>query len=130
MVQQIQTDDAPPPFSNYSQATAVAADASLVFVSGQVGVTADGTLADGEAGQHEQCWRNILAILSAGGLGPDDILEVHGYVTGPNGVPLFRENRDRMLGGAKPASTLLIVSGLADPAWLVEISVVAAGKIS
>lgn len=130
MVQQIHTDNAPPPFSNYSQATAVSSDASFVFVSGQVGVSADGTLADTESGQHEQCWRNILAILAASGLGPDDILEVTGYVTSPGGVPLFRENRDRMLGGAKPASTLLIISGLADPAWQVEISVVAAGKIS
>ena len=130
MVQHLHTNDAPPPFSNYSQGTAISSDASFVFVSGQVGVSADGVLADSEAGQHDQCWRNILAILEASGLGPDDILEVTGYVTSPSGVPLFRESRDRMLGGAKPASTLLIISGLADPAWLVEISVVAAGKIS
>lgn len=130
MVMYLHTDTAPPPFSNYSQATAAPADASVVCVSGQVGVDAFGALADGEEAQHEQCWRNILAILSAHGLGADDILEVHGYVTGQSGVPLFRKVRDAMLGGAKPASTLLIISGLADPAWQVEISVTAAGELS
>lgn len=128
MVKQIGTENAPPPFSNYSQATSVPADASFVYLSGQVGVGVDGVLASGEEGQHEQCWANILAILEASGLGPNDILEVTGYVTGPSGVPLFRQVRDKMLGGARPAATLLIISGLADPAWQVEISVVAAGK--
>ena len=130
MVKRISTDKAPPPFSNYAQATSVPADAPIVYVSGQVGVDVDGVLADGEEAQHEQCWKNILAILDASGLGPDDILEATGYVTGPSGVPLFRQMRDKMLGGAKPASTLLIISGLANPDWLVEVSVVAAGKVS
>lgn len=130
MVKQISTESAPPPFSNYSQATSVPADASFVYLSGQVGVSVDGVLASDEEGQHQQCWANILAILDATGLGADDILEVTGYVTGQSGVPLFRQVRDRMLGGAKPASTLLIISGLADPAWQVEISVVAAGNVA
>lgn len=130
MVRYLHTDAAPPPFSNYSQATAVPADASIIYVSGQVGVDAAGDLAPSEEGQHEQTWRNILAILAAHGLGSEDILEVHGYVTGPSGVPLFRKVRDAMLDGARPASTLLIISGLADPAWQVEIAVVAAGEIS
>ncbi len=127
MVEYIQTDTAPPPFSNYSQATAVPADAQLVYLSGQIGVDAEGQVAADEEGQHEQCWKNILAILSAKNLGPEHILEVHGYVTDRSGLPIFRTVRDRMLGGAKPASTLLIVSGLASPDWVVEITVVAAG---
>ena len=130
MVKYLHTDDAPPPFSNYSQATSAPADASIVCVSGQVGVDLMGNLADTEEGQHEQTWRNILAILKASDLGPEDVLEVTGYVTGQSGVPIFRKVRDKMLGGAKPASTLLIISGLADPAWQVEISVTAAGKTS
>lgn len=127
MVEYLHTDEAPPPFSNYSQGTAVPADAQLVYLSGQVGVDKEGRLAADEEGQHAQCWKNILAILAAKGLGPEHILEVHGYVTGPSGLPLFRKVRDSMLNGAKPASTLLIISGLASPDWLVEISVVAAG---
>jgi len=126
MVSYIQTDEAPPPFSAYSQAVSVPAGARTLHVSGQVGVTPDGTLLEGEEAQHEQTWRNILAILAADGMGPADIVHAQGFITGPSGVPLFRTVRDRMLGGARPASTLLIVAGLADPKWLVEISVIAA----
>jgi enamine deaminase RidA (YjgF/YER057c/UK114 family) len=126
MLKSLLTDRAPPPFSAYSQAVEVSVDSRLVFVSGQVGANADGSLVADEAGQHEQCWGNILAILAAGGLGAKDIVAVEAFVTTQSGVALYRETRDRMLKGARPASTLLIVAGLADPNWLVEISVVAA----
>ncbi len=125
-LKKIRTDTAPPPFSAYSQAVAVASGMRLLHVSGQVGVTPDGTLADGEEAQHEQVWRNLLAILAADGMNADDIVSVDAYVTRQSGVALYRQVRDRMLDGATPASTLLIVSGLADPSWLVEIAVVAA----
>jgi enamine deaminase RidA (YjgF/YER057c/UK114 family) len=41
-------------------------------------------------------------------------------------VPIYRQVRDRMLEGAEPASTLLVISSLADPKWHVEIQVAAA----
>jgi enamine deaminase RidA (YjgF/YER057c/UK114 family) len=41
-------------------------------------------------------------------------------------VALFRDVRDRTLGAAKPASTLIIVAGLARPEYLVEIEAIAA----
>ncbi len=126
MIRELHTDTAPQPFSNYSQAVEVPPGHRLVAVSGQVGVDPQGHLAENEAGQHEQTWRNVLAILQTAGLGPDDIVAATGYITGPEGVPTFRSVRDQMLGGAKPASTLLIVSGLADPDWKVEITVLAA----
>jgi 2-iminobutanoate/2-iminopropanoate deaminase len=126
MIRHIETQKAPKPFSLYSQAVAVGADAQLIFVSGQVGVSIDGRLAEGEAGQHRQIWYNILGLLESEGLGPHDIVEITAYVTAQGGIPVFRQIRDEMLDGAKPASTLLIVAGLADPSWMAEISVTAA----
>ncbi|MEM9472997.1 MAG: RidA family protein [Pseudomonadota bacterium] len=121
----VNTSEAPAPFSRYSQAMRVSAGKDLVFVSGQVGVDTDGNLADSEKGQHEQCWRNILAILADQGLGAKDIIEMTVYITTQEGVPIYREVRDEMLDGHEAASTLLIISGLANPDWLVEIGVVA-----
>jgi 2-iminobutanoate/2-iminopropanoate deaminase len=126
MIRTILTPDAPKPFSRYSQAVEVAAGSRLVYVSGQVGVGVDGRLPGTDRGQHEQAWANVLAILKSQKLGPRDIVEVTAYVTSASGVPIYRQVRDRMLDGAEPASTLLIVSGLADPNWHVEIQVVAA----
>ena len=126
MIKYLHTDTAPPTFSNYSQAVEVPPGSRIIAISGQVGVDLDGKLAETEAGQHEQTWRNIIAILEANGMGPQNIIEVTAYLTTQTGVPIYRETRDRMLDGAKPASTLLIISGLADPAWTVEISALAA----
>lgn len=126
MIKYLTTDKAPHAFSRYSQAVEVASGQSLVFVSGQVGVGLDGALAQGSRAQHEQAWRNVLDLLAAHDMGPGDIVEVTAYLTDPADVGIYREVRDRMLDGAAPASTLLIVAGLADPRWRVEIAVVAA----
>ena len=128
MIKYLSTDKAPPAFSRYSQAVEVKSAQRLILVSGQVGVGLDGKLAEGSKAQHEQAWRNVLAILAAHGLGPGDIAEVTAYLTDPADVGLYREVRDAVLEGAAPASTLLIVAGLADPRWRVEIAAVAAGR--
>ena len=127
MIKYLQTDKAPPSFSNYSQAVEVPADNRIVAVSGQVGVDLNGQLADTAQGQHEQTWRNIFAILAASDMGPENIINVTAYLTSKDAVGTYRDVRDQMLQGAAPASTLLIIDGLADPAWQVEISVLAAG---
>jgi enamine deaminase RidA (YjgF/YER057c/UK114 family) len=127
MIRAISTSDAPKPFSRYSQAMQVAGGSRLVFASGQVGVGLDGTLPESEEDEHEQAWAHVLAILKSEGLGPRDIVKVTAYVTSQAGVAIYRQVRDRMLAGAEPASTLLIVTSLADPKWRVEIEVVAAG---
>lgn len=126
----IATADAPKPFSNYSQAVEVRSGARLLHVSGQVGLDLDGTIPDNERLQHELAWRNVLAILRSQGMTAHDLVDCHVYITRPGSVGIYREVRDRMLDGAKPAATLLVVAGLADPRLLVEVSVVAASTTS
>jgi enamine deaminase RidA (YjgF/YER057c/UK114 family) len=125
MVKRIDTSAAPPPFSAYAQAIEIEAGARQITVAGQVGVTMDGKLVADARGQHRQVWANIAAILRAGDMDLSDITEVIGIVTGPDGVPLFREERERALGAHRPAATLMI-AGLAHPDWQVEIMVRAA----
>ena len=59
-------------------------------------------------------------------MGPQDLIKVTAYLTRHEDIGLFREVRDALLDGAQPASTLVIVAGLAHPDWLVEIEAVAA----
>ena len=125
----IQTDTAPPAFSDYAQGIETPAGARWLHVSGQVGARPDGSLPDDPRLQHELAWANCIAILNAAGMGRSDIVDVLGIVTSHEGVPLFREVRDRMLGGHFACSTLL-VSGLANPDWQVEIAVRAARQDS
>jgi len=113
------------PFSRYSHGVAVEASQWLM-ISGQVGVDREGRLAEGAAAQMDQAWLNILAILADAGMDARNLVKITAYLTRREDLAAFRETRDRNIPDGKPASTLLFVSGLADPAWLVEIEAVAA----
>jgi enamine deaminase RidA (YjgF/YER057c/UK114 family) len=113
-------------FSSYSLAVEAPAQARWLHVSGQVGVAPDGSLAEGPEAQMETAFRNILAILGSAGMGPHDLVKITVFLTRSEDVGLYRNVRDRMLAGATPASTLLIISALASPDWLVEIEAIAA----
>ena len=115
-----------PPFSRYSHGVEVSAGARWLYISGQVGVTPEGKVADGAAAQIEQAWRNVLSVLEAAGMGPRDLVKVTTFLINRADLPTARTVRERMLQGAEPASTLLIVDGLASAEWLVEIEAIAA----
>jgi len=121
----IETKSAPPSFSTYAQAVELPPGARTLHVSGQVGARPDGTLVSDARGQHAQAWANIAAILAEAGMTLTDIYEVFAIVSDAEGVPLYREERDRVFNGHMAASTL-IVAGLASPDWKVEIMVRAA----
>jgi len=77
--------------------------------------------------QVEQVWKNIAQVLKSGGMGFGDIVKVTTFLTDSRFIVPFRTVRDRFFPEPPyPASTLLIVAGLADPGMLVEIEVVAA----
>jgi 2-iminobutanoate/2-iminopropanoate deaminase len=122
----IETDKAPKPFSNYVQGMEVPASSRIVHVSGQVGATVAGEIPEDPARQHELAWENALAVLAAAGMDHRHVVDAHVYITERAHISLYRETRDRMLKGHKPAATLLIVSGLADPRLVVEVDLVAA----
>ena len=115
-----------PPFSSYSHGVTAPAESRWLHISGQVGVRPDGSLAEQPREQLDQTWHNLLAVLADAGMGPRDLVKVTAYLTRPDEVPLYRETRDAMLEGAEPASTLVLVAGLAHPDWLVEIEAIAA----
>ena len=121
----ISTSNAPPPFSNYSQAVEVPVGARTLHISGQVGNAVDGDLPSDSQQQHEQAWRNIFAILEAAGMSKTDLVDVLAVVNSHDEVPIYRQVSDRMLDGHQCASTML-VCGLASPDWKVEIAVKAA----
>ncbi|MEE8189929.1 MAG: RidA family protein [Kiloniellales bacterium] len=115
-----------PAFSRYSLGVEAPPEVRWLFVSGQVGVGPNGALAEGPEAQMETAWRNVFTILGSAGMGPGDLVRVNAYLTREEDVGLYREVRDRLLGGAEPASTLLVISALAHPEWRVEIEAVAA----
>ena len=114
------------PVSNYSQAVEVAPGARWLYISGQIGLRPDGTEGEGFEAQCDIAWQNVLNLLADAGMGPEDLVKITVFLTSPDHLQAYREGRDRALGEDKPASTLIIISALARPHWLIEIEAVAA----
>jgi 2-iminobutanoate/2-iminopropanoate deaminase len=99
-----------------------------VFLTGQVAWDVDGNVVgpgDIEA-QLDQAWANVRAVLAGLGLGMDDVVKLITYITDARYMPAVAAAKARQFASATmPASTLLIVAGLADPALLVEIEATA-----
>lgn len=114
------------PASDYAQGLCVEGATRWIAISGQVGALQDGGIAGNSRGQMQTCWDRIFAVLEDAGMTKKNIVKVTVYLTRPEDVGLYREVRDLNLEGHVAASTLLIISGLADPDWLVEIEAIAA----
>jgi enamine deaminase RidA (YjgF/YER057c/UK114 family) len=105
---------------------------TIVYLAGQVASDASGKLV-GEGNfeaQVEQVFKNLKLALEAAGASMADIVKMNTYLVAEvsqDDIPKLRAIRDRYLNtGKPPASTLVVVSRLARPGWLVEIEVVAA----
>jgi 2-iminobutanoate/2-iminopropanoate deaminase len=111
----------------YSLGGEVPAGSRVLYVSGQVGLDSKGKLGATIEKQCELTWKNIGQVLKAGGMTYRDIVKINAYVTDPRYMNAYREARARCLPDAPfPASTLVIVSGLAEPDMKVEVEVIAA----
>ena len=75
-------------------------------------------------------FKNLKLALEAAGATMADIVKLNTYLVAEvsqDDLPKMRAIRDRYLNKEKPpASTLVVVSRLARPGWLIEIEVVAA----
>lgn len=111
----------------YSHAALVPAGAKRLVISGQVGTAPDGTILEGAEAQCAQALANLKAILASQGMGPANIVKMTVFLTDAAQVPVMRAARAAALEGAAPASTLLIVAGLADPRFLIEVEAEAVG---
>src|SRR5690349_22030500 len=99
---------APPRF--YSHAVSIEGPAKLVYAAGQV-------------------FKNLTNILRAAGGGWDDVIKMTGFMVGLNAanVAAYREGRSAYFNPKRlPASTLVGVTSLVQPEWLLEVEVVAA----
>ena len=107
--------------ASYSLAAVVEAGARRLIVSGQVGVAPDGAVPPAGAAQIEQAYANLRLVLRAHGADLSSIVKTTVFLTDRSLLGPYREVREKMMGEHAPASTLLFVSGLADPRYVVEI---------
>jgi enamine deaminase RidA (YjgF/YER057c/UK114 family) len=111
----------------YSQ-LAVLSGGALIVIAGQVALDAQGAIVGpGDfALQATQVFRNLVAALEAAGAGPRNLIKLTTFVTDLSDLAVFRQVRDQFLDPAyPPASTLVQVSRLFRPEFLIEVEALA-----
>lgn len=120
----------PPPSSNKSMSKAMIVDTGkLLILSGHVPMTPEGELVGmGIKEQTEQVFENIGAALNEAGVGFKDLVKITIFLCPmtPETLNGFREVRDRYINlDCPPTSSLVGVSALVNPDFLVEIEAIA-----
>jgi enamine deaminase RidA (YjgF/YER057c/UK114 family) len=100
----------------------------MVYLAGQVALDASGTLVgrgDFRA-QAVQVFENLKAALAAAGADFNHVVKLNLFILDRANLPILREVRDQYINTATPpASTLLVVAGLASEDFLLEVEAVA-----
>jgi enamine deaminase RidA (YjgF/YER057c/UK114 family) len=107
-----------------------ASGGKTIHISGQVGIDAAGNVVgQGDLKrQTEQAFENLRLALAAAGATWNDVAVTRLYVVNlrPEHVPIIREVLSRYVSAEHPpASTLVGVSALVGPDWLIEIEAMA-----
>lgn len=116
------------PIGSYSQSVRVeTADATWIYVSGQIAVDLDDELVapNDLPAQTEQVYENLRAVLEAHGATFGDVVKIQTYFTTLDGLAESREIRARYLPAEPPASTAVQVVALVVPDAVIEVDVVA-----
>jgi enamine deaminase RidA (YjgF/YER057c/UK114 family) len=114
--------------ATYSHVVEVSGPHRIVYLAGQTGVDASGKVAQGFRAQAVQVMENIKTALASVGGDFDHIVKLTSYLTDLEAnADVFREVRASYFPNkaALPASTLLQISRLASPSYLLEVEVVA-----
>ncbi|HZQ74108.1 MAG TPA: RidA family protein [Burkholderiales bacterium] len=127
MKKQIQTDRLRQPSGHFSQAIAIEAKGTLVFLSGMTARRADGTIAgigDIEAQTRQVC-ENLKAAVEAAGGTMEHICRVDVYVRNMEHFDKIHKVRREYFKAPAPASTMVEVTKMVSPEYLIEINAIA-----
>jgi enamine deaminase RidA (YjgF/YER057c/UK114 family) len=92
-----------------------------VFVSGTAPVWPDGSCDPDPAAQARRCLEIILAALDEAGASAGDVVRTRTFLVNVADAGIVGKVHGEVFGEVRPASTMLVVSGLLDPRWKLEI---------
>ncbi|MBV8463610.1 MAG: RidA family protein [Acidimicrobiales bacterium] len=97
-----------------------------LLVSGTGPVQAGGGCPEGAGPQARRCFEIIAAALEQGGATLDDVVRTRMFIVAATDAAAVGAVHGELLGHVRPAATMVVVAGLLDPAWRVEIEAEAA----
>ena len=113
--------------AGFSQAWRVDGADSILFVSGQAPVSADGQLV-GEGDfdtQVRQVFENLRTVLDGAGMGLDAIVKLTVYLTDMSRLRDYTRIKGEFFSGEQPASTAVGITALARAEMMLEVEAVA-----
>ena len=125
--EQINTDRLRAPSGHFSQATTVEAQGKLVFVSGMTARRSDGTIAgigDIEAQTRQVC-ENVKSAVEAAGGTLNDVCRVDVFVRNMEDFETIHKVRREYFSPPLPSSTMVEVTKMVSPEYLIEMSAIA-----
>lgn len=101
-----------------------------IYLSGQISANAKGeVVGKGDIkAQTTQVFENLRVALTAAGASPKDVVKITFFVVNlkTEDLPVIRGVRDAFFAGLEPpASTLVGVTALASPDWMIEVEAIA-----
>jgi len=115
------------PVANYKMATRMEGG-RLLYISGQVAWDAAGNIVGkGDIrAQAKQVFENLRGVLRAAGGDLSNLMKITTYITKLEDFPAVAQARGEVFQGELPASTLIVVTRLAQPELLIEVEGMAA----
>ena len=114
------------PVANYKMATRMEGG-RLLYIAGQVAWDASGNIVGkGDVrAQARQVFENLRGVLQAAGGDLSSLMKITTYITRIENFPAVAEARSAVFQGELPASTLIVVTSLFHPDFLIEVEGVA-----
>lgn len=123
--EQMNRREFPPKEGSYAQAVEIADASRLLFISGQIPVADDDRLPTDFKEQARIAWANVGRQLRDAGMSFADVVKVTIFLSDRRYRQQNYEVRNEVMGSLRPALTV-IITGIYDEAWLLEIEAIAA----
>jgi enamine deaminase RidA (YjgF/YER057c/UK114 family) len=92
-----------------------------VFVSGTAPVWPDGHVDPDPLAQARRCWEIVLEALAQLGGRPEDAVRTRTFITDRRHEQAASRAHGEIFADVRPASTMVVVAGLLDDRWVVEV---------
>lgn len=93
----------------------------FVALSGTAPIWPDGSVDPDPFVQARRCWEIALAALAELGGAPAHVVRTRQFLTSADVAEAVGRAHAEVFGDVRPASTMVVVAGLLDPRWVVEV---------
>jgi len=92
-----------------------------VYVSGTAPIWPDGSCDPDPEIQARRCLEIIFAALAEAGAAPKHVVRTRMFLTDPGYADAVSRAHGAVFGEVRPAATMVVIAGMLDPRWKVEI---------